>query len=62
MHIELLPAVLLPAGMVVFGVLMLRMDEDPRLTPVNRILLGRLAVIAGIGGLIIGFVRLATGR
>ena len=61
MRIELLPAVLLPAGLVAFGILILRTDDDPGLTPQNRILAGRLAVIAGVGGLIIGFVRLATG-
>jgi hypothetical protein len=60
MRLDLLPAVLLPAGMIAFGVLLLRMD-DPRLTPQNRVLLARLAIIAGIGGLIIGLARIASG-
>ena len=60
MRIDLLPAVLLPAGILVFGLLMLRTDES-RLRPQDRLLAGRLAIIVGVGGLIVGLIRVATG-
>lgn len=59
MPANLLPALLLPAGLIAFGFLMLRQPPDRRVTW-NYSLGGRLAIIVGIGGLIIGLVRLAT--
>jgi hypothetical protein len=60
MRIELIPAFLLPAGMIFFGVLMLRQREGSGLSTQNRTLAARLAILAGLGWLEIGVVRLAT--
>jgi len=57
---NLIPALLLPAGMIFFGVLMLRQPLDPRAKWDYRTLGGGLAIIAGAGGLIIGLIRVAT--
>lgn len=57
----LISALLLPAGLILFGVLMLRQPLDPRAKWDYRRFGGRLAIIAGVGGLIIGLVRVASG-
>ena len=62
MPTELVPAFILPIGMLVFGVLMLRQPPDPRLTWDYRAVGGRLAIFVGLGWLIIAFIRLATNR
>ena len=61
MPTNVIPALLLPAGLIFFGVLMLRQPLDPRAGRDYRKFGGRLAIIAGSGGLIIGLVRVATG-
>ena len=60
MPTNLLPALLWPAGLIFFGVLMLRQPLDPRANWDYRRFGGRLAIIAGVGGLIIGLIRAAT--
>ena len=59
---NLIPALLLPAGLIFFGVLMLRQPLDPRANWDYRRFGGRLAIIAGVGGLIIGLTRVATSQ
>lgn len=60
MPTNLIPALLLPAGLIFFGVLMLRHPLDPRATWDYRTVGGRLAIMAGVGGLIVGLVSVAT--